>query len=199
MKTLGIILREINFNNNSYLGTKKEIFSAFNNFDVNVIAIPITYDFEKIKETIRKCDGIVLPGGSAFSENDFKIVKYLYDNNIPTLGICLGMQAMVETYNNRQEYKVENHNRKEEYVHKVRINKNSLLYKIINESTIIVNSRHNFAIKEPYFNVNAVSDDLIIEGIEDPNKRFFLGLQWHPESLNDNNSYKIFKYFVDTL
>lgn len=57
-----------------------------------------------------------------------------------------------------------------------------------------VNSRHKYEI----INVNnaivsARSDDGIIEAIEFPNKRFTMGVQWHPEDLyeTDINMLKI--------
>lgn len=46
----------------------------------------------------------------------------------------------------------------------------------------------------------AYSEDGIIEAIEDKNKRFFIGVQWHPESLmEDRYSDKLFSYFIETL
>ena len=47
--------------------------------------------------------------------------------------------------------------------------------------------------------ISAVSKDGIIEGIEDNSKKFFLGVQWHPESLKDSNSYNLIKYFINSL
>jgi len=44
-----------------------------------------------------------------------------------------------------------------------------------------------------------MSDDNIIEGIEDSNKKFFLGVQWHPESTEDIDNYNLFKYFIDII
>lgn len=199
MKKIGIIMRDFILDDFHFLGTKLDLFHAFKEFDVATIGIPITNDFEKIKEAINLCDGIVLSGGCYNSENDYQIIKYCYDSNIPTLGICLGMQGMAMTYNNKEETEITNHNSTEEYVHYVNINKNTLLYKIIGEERIKVNSRHNYAIPKTEFTINAVSDDNIIEGIEDENKKFFLGLQWHPESINDNYSYQIFKYFINSL
>jgi len=32
---------------------------------------------------------------------------------------------------------------------------------------------------------------------EDANKKFFLGVEWHPESLNDENTKKLFEYFIN--
>lgn len=185
--------------NYDFIGTKLDLFETFKKFDVLTIGIPIINSFEKIKEGIKRCDGIVLSGGCYNNDNDYELIQYLYDSNIPTLGICLGMQGMAMTYNNKLETIIPNHNKEEEYVHDVNINKDSLLYKIIGKDRIKVNSRHNYAIPKTNFNISAMSDDNIIEGIEDPSKKFFLGLQWHPESINDNNSYQIFNYFINSL
>ena len=43
---------------------------------------------------INICDGILLPGGCKIFEYDKFICKYAIDNNIPLLGICLGMEII---------------------------------------------------------------------------------------------------------
>ena len=46
--------------------------------------------------------------------------------------------------------------------------------------------------------VSGISFDNYIEAIEDNNKRFFLGIQWHPENMYDSDidAKKIFDYFI---
>jgi CTP synthase len=56
--------------------------------------------FEKHPEKIRtlgKVDGIIVPGGFGLSGIEGKIatIKYVRENNIPFLGLCLGMQLAV--------------------------------------------------------------------------------------------------------
>ncbi len=53
---------------------------------------------------------------------------------------------------------------------------------------LAVNSMHHQAIDilAPGLVVSALSEDGIIEGIEDPTRRFFVGVQWHPEYLANN-------------
>lgn len=199
MKTIGIIIREQKKNNLDYLGVKKDLFDTLKKFNVTTIGIPITNNFESIIDAIKLCDGIILSGGSKITPNDLELVKYLYEKDIPTLGICLGMQSMCFTYNNHQEIKIENHCNLDEYVHYINIKKDTILYEILQVERIKVNSRHNYAVINPTFTINALSDDNIIEGIEDKTKKFFLGVEWHPESLEDENTYKIISYFINKL
>ena len=199
IKRVGIIIREFEENNINFIGTRNDLFNTLNKFIVSIIGIPINIELDKVIDAINLCDGIILSGGSKFCDNDFKIVEYLYKNNIPTLGICLGMQSMAEYFNNKKEIKADNHYSTDLYVHKVKINKKSLLYKIINKEEIMVNSRHHDAVPFTDMDISATSPDGVIEGVELPNHKFFVGVQWHPESIDDNNSYQLFKYFIENL
>lgn len=175
------------------------MFNALSKYDVNIIGIPINIGVEKIKNIIDACDGVVLSGGDSFIDNDYLLVDYLYQKNIPTLGICLGMQSMAKCFSATEEINVLNHLSNELYVHYINISENSLLYKILNSKKILVNSRHKSAIIETKLDVSARSNDGIIEAVEDNTKDFFLGLEWHPESINDENSKKIFDYFINVI
>lgn len=199
IKTVGIIIREFIENNTMFIGTRSGLFFALDKFNVNVIGIPINTDYDKLIESVNLCDGIILSGGSKYHENDFKLIEYLLEKDIPTLGVCLGMQTMATYFNNLQEIEVNNHYSQNKYVHKVKINKNSKLYKILNKEEIIVNSRHHTAIPFTNIVVSAKSVDNIIEGVELPNKKFFIGVQWHPESVNDNNSFLLIESFINNL
>lgn len=56
-----------------------------------------SYSREQIEERFSKADGILVPGGFGDRGIEGKIiaVKYARENNIPYLGICLGMQLAV--------------------------------------------------------------------------------------------------------
>jgi putative glutamine amidotransferase len=61
-----------------------------------------------------------------------------------------------------------------------------------------VNSLHHQAINEPgeTFIAVAASRDGVIEGIERQGAAFCLGVQWHPEKLDDDVNRALFRGFV---
>ena len=82
--------------------------------------------------------------------------------------------------------------------HSITIYKNTRLFEILNEYNINVNNRHIYELKGTNLTISARSDDGVIEAIEDSNKSFFIGVEWHPEDIIelDKNNLKIFKEFV---
>lgn len=166
-----------------YYNTKWEDFPDFSNEEV-----------ESIKYWINMCDGLFLPGGDKFTKFDLLVLDIAIKKNIPILGVCMGMQLMSCYKKDYDLYRINStiqHNQKDSknlYSHKIKIEKQSKLYKIINKDTISVNSFHKMAAKEnPLFNISAVAEDGVIEGIEMKDRDFVIGLQWHPERNIDND------------
>ena len=160
------------------------------------IPIPIYIDdYETALNLIDKCDGIILQGGDNYTDKHLRLVNYLYDENIPTLGICLGMQMMGVLFNGSIGH-IDNHKSNLNYVHEVTINKKSLLYKIVKQDKIMVNSRHKDYLINTDLDIVGNSD--VVEAIESKNRVFFLGVQWHPESMiaYDIVANKILEYFI---
>ncbi|MBQ7596757.1 MAG: CTP synthase [Clostridia bacterium] len=52
---------------------------------------------ENVKEKLKNCDGIIVPGGFGSRGIEGKIItaRYARENDVPYLGICLGMQTAV--------------------------------------------------------------------------------------------------------
>lgn len=93
-----------------------------------------------------------------------------------------------------------NHNKESEYVHEISIQTDSKLYEILREQKIKVNSRHGKCVPHTSLSKVAYSEDGIIEAIEDKTKKFFIGVQWHPETLmKDKYSNRLFEEFIKTL
>lgn len=165
---------------------------------------------QEIMDLVDMCDGIIMPGGNRQYEYDKFIYKYALSKNIPIMGICLGMQLMCNVDNEqivandkpiRNDSYIEHNQPDNLYAHKIKINKNSKLFDIINEEEILVNSFHNYHIeKVNSLIVTARSSDNYIEAVEMPNKRFVVGLQWHPEKKLEENelNQKIIREFIRT-
>lgn len=163
-----------------------------------------------LKQSVDLVDGLFLPGGTSWREYDFWIVRYALDKNIPILGVCMGMQ-LLSKIDNQNHFKdvpstIQNegsiiHRQKDEkYVHFVDIRKDTLLYQILGKERIRVNSLHNYHIPEvSSYKINAIAEDGLIEGVEDPSQKFVLGVQWHPEKMvsYDEDARKILSYFIE--
>lgn len=153
-----------------------------------------------LKKMIDLCDGVICPGGDEFFHYDLMTIEYCYKIDKPLLGICLGMQAMGYLFGGQLEdvnnFKHKTNNR---YVHEVRIDEQSNLYSILNKSNINVNSRHKSQVINTSLDIVGLSNDNIIEAIEDKKRTFFIGVQWHPESMieYDIAENKLFSYFID--
>ena len=172
-------------------------------------------DDKIIKDTIEMCDGLILPGGNRVVNSNFDVIDYFYKNNKPILGICLGMQTLamysVNIENNELKRiikKIDNgvdnwpvelyRNNVSSLAHKGIVDKESTLYEIFKLEEMEVNSVHKCTITEvgSKFKVSIKSSDGLIEGIEyDGDDKYIIGVQFHPEVLDQYNN--LFKEFIN--
>ena len=172
------------------------------------------YSEEEIKDlesVLSLCDGFILPGGDTWYRLDEVVIDYAIRRDKPLLAICLGMQALSKVLSGEKRIAYDNTIKNDtlinhlepnnNYVHSVIIDKNSKLYSIIGDEEITVNSRHSYHVPElDNTLVSARSSDGLIEGVELKDKKFIIGVQWHPESnLEDEHSKKLFKAFFDNF
>jgi len=161
---------------------------------------------EILTRQLELCDGILLPGGLKRFEYDIFILDYALKNNIPILGICLGMQimTMLDSNSNQvlslEEIKTSiNHaDFDNDIVHEVIISHDSKLFSIVGKDRFMVNSRHRMMVTDSSsFKVYGRSSDGVIELIERHDKKFAIGVQWHPESMMDDKGQQlIFEAFI---
>ena len=154
-------------------------------------------------DAIKLCDGIILAGGIMADSYEMWVAKYCYENDIPLLAICLGQNNVVRALGGSTKLVKDEkkHLQKDAtYVHNIFINKNSQFYQIVKSSSMKVNSRHIYTVDNPTkLFVSAFDDDNNIEVLEAPNKKFFISLRFHPESLYkiDKKHNAIFKKFIE--
>ncbi len=154
----------------------------------------LTYDNEGNipYEVLELCDGVIIQGGRDIYPYHYEIVNYCLNNGIPLLGICMGEQ-IIGLFNGSQNeddlIEVDNHYGKD-MMHRIKTVKGTWLNEILGEE-VMVNSRHMYALGkviEPIM-VSAYSDDNVIEAIELINDDVFvIGVQWHPEDLDNMDS-----------
>lgn len=151
--------------------------------------------------------------GNFNSERDIfeiEILKEASEKNLPILGICRGcqlinvasggtlIQDIYEFDSNCYPHKPEQ--MRSHLAHSIKLKDNSILSRTTDQKEIMVNSIHHQAVDQigSDLNVTGISDDGIIESIENAKKEFLIGVQWHPEEIiNETNSaFKLFKEFI---
>lgn len=153
---------------------------------------------------VNLCDGIILQGGPNSDNYEIIVAKYCYDNNIPCLGICAGQNNIVRALGGTT-YRIpnpEDHDKTfNSYVHDIKINEDSRFYDIVKTNQMMVNSRHKMTVKEcPLLEKVAFCPDGYPDVVESKDKKFYVGVRFHPESLylDDEFHNRIFKSFIDT-
>lgn len=141
--------------------------------------------------------------------NELEIARTAREAGIPTLGVCLGMQMMnvagggslVQDIDSQVGSEIrhtgppENRSR-----HDVRVEGGTRLASLVPALELNVNSSHHQAIARMAdgLRASAHAPDGIVEGLEDPNHPFYIGVQWHPEDMSGESSAStIFGSFVE--
>ena len=97
--TIGIVGKYVKLED-SYLSIIESLKHAGIENDINVKIKLIDAEKvnkENVKEMLKDCSGIIVPGGfgNRGIEGKIQTIKYVRENKIPFLGICLGMQMAV--------------------------------------------------------------------------------------------------------
>ncbi|MGI4956028.1 MAG: gamma-glutamyl-gamma-aminobutyrate hydrolase family protein [Janthinobacterium lividum] len=148
---------------------------------------------------------VVLKQGRTAAE--LALLKGALERDMPILGICGGQQLLAVALGGSLIQHIpdsiegalahEQPNPRHEAGHPVRIEPGTLLARIVGTGEMQVNSSHHQAVRDPgRGRVNALAEDGVIEGIEDPARRFCLGLQWHPEFGIDPGDRRVFEALV---
>jgi putative glutamine amidotransferase len=176
-----------------------------------------TRNTETIAELVNRIDGVLLVGGidvdpSLYGEEnthsmecnldrdrfDIALVQQAREMHKSVLGICRGIQVLNVAYggslyqhipasfkNPLQHGMVDN----KESFHLTQIDKGTILWEILGEPELRTNSSHHQSVKQSGDGLEVVarSVDGVVEAVIDSENPLVLGVQWHPERMQDDD------------
>jgi len=144
-------------------------------------------------------------------QRELDLIASALEKDLPVLAICRGLQilnvslggTLVQHVASPAHHDVDTVN-KGAVAHEVLIEPDSLLAQIAGVRRWQVNSRHHQAVDRVGSSLRVVArdaEDGTVEGVENPAKRFVLGVQWHPEDqlIEMPEQLKLFQRFADAL
>ena len=123
---------------------------------------------------------------------ELALARAVLEREIPTLGVCRGMQVLNLAYGGTIEQHVPDAVEHEEHRHtpgtfadhEVRLEPGSLAARAAGTELTAVKSHHHQGVREIGDGLRvtgwSTTDDLV-EALEDPRREFVLGVLWHPE------------------
>ena len=197
------------------------------------VLIPPVADTQVAVNTLARVDGLLLSGGADINplyageepspalrdinaERDLPellLTRLAYNRQIPTLGICRGIQMLAMALGGRVEQdilsaqrpggqgggKPVKHSQEADRslpTHTVAIERGSILHALYRSQAIAVNSFHHQAVADAggRFRVTATAPDGTVEAIESREFKSVMGVQWHPECMAEGQP--IFRWLV---
>jgi putative glutamine amidotransferase len=161
---------------------------------------------------VARLDGLVLAGGADIDPDHYGAVAHpltrtrpdrdagelavlaaALDADLPVLGVCRGMELLAVAYGGTLTQHLPDLLGNERHqpapgvfgAHPARFAPGSRAAAVFGP-VAEVNSYHHQAVDKPgTLTVSGWADDEVIEALEDPARRFVLGVQWHPEEAGD--------------
>jgi carbamoyl-phosphate synthase small subunit len=174
-------------------GAKRNIVRCLIKRDIQVITVPWDYDLFTTTNDFH-FDGIIIsngPGNPKLATSTIQTIRTALENNIPTLGICMGNQLLTLAAGGA--------------IYKMKFGHRSQNQPCLMQNTqrcYITTQNHGFAVSEipesfePWF-VNA--NDGTNEGIKHTSKPF-MSVQFHPEAApGPVDTEWVFDYFLEQI
>jgi putative glutamine amidotransferase len=180
---------------------------------VPVLLPPATDDPDAAAATVARLDGLVVSGGADVDPHQYgeephpRTASWRPDRdawelalltsaaaaNLPTLGVCRGMQVMAVAAGGTLEQHTpdvvghEEHSPGGDVFGEIEVvtTEPSALRSILGTGTTVHCHHHQSVRSHPGLVVSATADDGTLEAFELPDDRFRVGVQWHPETADD--------------
>jgi len=176
----------------------------FNDNDIKDDTILSDEEKNELYRQIDFCDGFILQGGLYSANYEIEMAKRIIELDKPLIGICAGFNNILRALGTDViEDKTKSHDIYDKnYRHEVNVVKGTKLYDLLNQDKYNVNSIHTMIAPkeniENYAKISSISYDGLVESFELDNKKFVMGIKWHPElMLEDEFTKKLFKEFIE--
>ncbi len=192
----------------------------------NPLLVPPVASLEEGETVLAVLDGLLLSGGGDISpyllgerpqpgirncvperdRGELFLAEKAMAMGMPLLGICKGIQVMAAAVGGMIAQDLDNSGRLEHSQkaprhcpwHEVEL-RPSRLAQIVGCGSLAVNSFHHQAVSQlpDGFVLSALAPDGVIEGMEKASAGFCIGVQWHPESMEEEeHSLRLFAEFI---
>lgn len=181
---------------------------------IPILLAPLAPD--EIEKMLSRIDGLVISGGDdpkmeVFGKTTHPAARLMQPDrqaseiawldslrerrDFPVLGVCLGMQLMALHAGGDLDQHLPDH------LATASDHSGNRAHRIVGEwGERMVCSNHRQAVRSPgHLDVRATATDGVIEAICDPGRKFYYGVQWHPERTDDASvGFGLFEKLVDS-
>ncbi|HVT44909.1 MAG TPA: gamma-glutamyl-gamma-aminobutyrate hydrolase family protein [Thermoanaerobaculia bacterium] len=142
-------------------------------------------------------------------QNDYTLARLARERRIPALGVCLGLQMMniaaggtlIQDIDSTLTTRIRHASAPEgRSRHDIALRAGTRLAEVVGGTNVNVNSSHHQSVEKTGegLTITAEAPDGVVEGLEDPAHPFYLGVQWHPEDMTDEESAsRLFRAFIE--
>lgn len=219
-KPMIAITTQINYETGDYLCRKDYVQKVIKAGGIPVLLPPC----EDVGAVVECFDGFILSGGGdvapqRYGEENWGSVNiskerdrfetdlavHIFNSGKAQLAICRGIQVLnvvlggtlFQDLPSQMPSTIDH--QAGESAHRIDILDGSVLKNMLETTKLQVNSYHHQAVNKVAtdLKIAALTEDGVIEGVYAPSQKFCLGVQWHPEKIENAFSDKLFSALIE--